>query len=169
MINGNSHAVHNLYFESSAVIITLILLGKTLEENSKSKTGNAIKALIELSPDTATVISEGNEIEVFVDNVVVSDIVVVKPGGKIPVDGEIIEGQTSIDESMLTGESIPVEKKIGDTVIGGSININGLIKFRATKVGEDTTLSQIIKLVEQAQGSVITSYSIHYTKLYDVP
>lgn len=153
ILSGNKHAVHSLYFESTAVIITLVLLGKTLESKSKNKTGNAIKALIELSPKMATIIVEDKELEVLIDNVVVNDIVLVRPGEKIPVDGIIIHGSSSVDESMLTGESLPVDKNIGDSVTGGSINKNGMIVFKATKVGNDTTLSQIIKLVEDAQGT----------------
>lgn len=150
---GHHHFVHDLYFESAAIIITLILLGKTLETVSKGKTSEAIKKLMGLAPKTATVIHDGIEIEIPIDEVEVGDIIIVKPGEKIPVDGVVIKGYTSVDESMLTGESIPVEKSIGDKVTGGSINKNGSIKFKAEKVGKDTTLSQIIKLVEEAQGS----------------
>jgi len=153
IINGNFAAVENLYFESAGVIITLILLGKSLEAVSKSKTSEAIKKLIGLAPKTAFVLQNGNEIEIPIDEVEISDIILVKPGGKIPVDGEVIEGHTAIDESMLTGESMPVDKKAGDKVFAASINTNGVIKFRATKVGGDTALAQIIKLIEDAQGS----------------
>lgn len=153
IIGGDNSHVDLLYFESASMIITLVLLGKLLEVNSKGKTGEAIKKLMGLSPKTAIVIRDGKEIEISIDDVIVGDTVVVKPGSKIPVDGEVIEGYTSVDESMLTGESIPVEKKAGDKVTGASINKNGLIKFKATKVGKDTTLSQIIALVEEAQGS----------------
>jgi Cu+-exporting ATPase len=145
--------VHDLYFETAGVIITLILLGKSLEAVSKGKTSEAIKRLMGLAPKTATVIQNDQEISIPIDEVEVGDIVVVKPGEKIPVDGEVIEGLTSVDESMLTGESIPVEKKPGDKVFGASLNKNGSIRFTATRVGSDTALSQIIKLVEQAQGS----------------
>jgi len=151
--SGNAAYVHDLYFESAAVIITLILLGKYLEGRSKGKTSEAIKKLMGLAPKTAIVIREGQEIQIPVEEVEVGDRIVVKPGARIPVDGEIIEGETFIDESMLTGESIPVEKKKGDPVIGGSINKYGTFQFRATKVGSDTVLAQIIKLVEEAQGS----------------
>lgn len=151
--SGDLTQVHHLYFESTAIIISLVLLGKLLEANSKGKTGEAIKKLMGLAPKTATVIRNGSELEIPIDDVIVGDIIIVKPGYKIPVDGEIIEGYTSVDESMLTGESIPVEKKAGDHVTGASINKNGFIKFKATKVGKDTVLSQIIKLVEEAQGS----------------
>ncbi len=151
---GNSHAVHNLYIESVGMIITLILLGKTLEARSKAKTNDAIKKLMGLVPKTALVIDEnGNEREIPVDDVTVGDIIVVKPGSKIPVDGIIIDGKTSVDESMLTGESMPVSKKVGDKLTGASINKNGTVKFKAEKVGKDTALAGIIKLVEEAQGS----------------
>lgn len=150
---GNIEYVHRLYFESSAVILTLITLGKYLEAVTKGKTSEAIKKLMNLTPKTAVVIRENQEITISVDEVETQDIVVIKPGERLPVDGIIVEGITSIDESMLTGESIPVEKNKDDKVIGGSINKNGYIKYRATKVGKDTTLAQIIKLVEEAQGT----------------
>lgn len=143
----------NLYFEASAVIITLILLGKYLEAVAKGKTSESIKKLMGLQPKTSRVERDGKEIDIPIEEVLVGDIVIVRPGEKIPVDGEIIEGSSSIDESMLTGESLPVEKKAGDTVIGATINKFGAIKFRATKVGKDTALAQIIKMVEDAQGS----------------
>ncbi len=151
--NGNTEFAGDLYFETAGVIITLILLGKYLEGISKGKTSDAIKKLMGLSPKTATVIRDNEEKSVPIDDVQVGDIVIVKPGEKIPVDGTIVKGNSSVDESMLTGESIPVEKNIGDKVIGASINKQGLIHFEATKVGNDTTLAQIIKLVEDAQGS----------------
>lgn len=147
-----SYAMH-LYFESVAVILTLITLGKYLESVSKGKTSQAIKALMGLAPKTATIVRDGRELTVPIEEVIKGDIVIVKPGEKLPVDGEVIEGTTSIDESMLTGESIPVEKTIGSSVIGASINKTGFIKYKATKVGKDTALSQIVKLVEEAQGS----------------
>lgn len=150
---GKMEYAMDLYFESAATIITLILLGKYLEARTKGKTSEAIKKLVELTPKNARIINEGRELEIPIEEVEVSDIVVVRPGERIPVDGVVIEGFTSIDESMLTGESIPVEKRVGDNVIGASINKNGLIKFKATRVGKDTTLAQIIKLVEAAQGS----------------
>jgi Cu+-exporting ATPase len=146
------YAMH-LYFESAAVILTLITLGKYLEAVSKGRTSQAIKALMGLAPKTATVIRNGSEVVIPVEEVIVQDIVLVKPGEKLPVDGEVIEGSTAIDESMLTGESIPVEKSIGSSVIGASINKTGFIKYKATKVGKDTALAQIVKLVEDAQGS----------------
>jgi Cu+-exporting ATPase len=144
---------HDLYFESAGVILTLITLGKYLESVAKGKTSEAIKKLMGLAPKTAVVIREGREEEISIDEVEVDEVVLVKPGEKIPVDGEVVEGVTSIDESMLTGESMPVEKTIGDKVIGASINKNGSIKYRATRVGKDTALAQIVKLVEDAQGS----------------
>lgn len=153
IIQGDHMAVDSLYYETAGVIITLILLGKSLEAVSKGKTSEAIKKLMGLAPKTAIVIQDGNEIEVPIDEVEPGDIILVRPGEKIPVDGEIIEGNTSIDEAMLTGESLPVDKKPGDRVYAASINKNGMIKFRATKVGADTALAQIIKLVEDAQGS----------------
>lgn len=150
--NPHDYAMH-LYFESIATILTLITLGKYLEAVSKGKTSEAIKKLMGLAPKVATVIRDNKEMQVSIEDVEISDIVIVKPGEKIPVDGEVIEGITSVDESMLTGESIPVEKVTGSTVIGASINKNGFIKYKATKVGQDTALAQIIKLVEDAQGS----------------
>ena len=151
ILNGNFE--FELYFESAAIILTLITLGKYMEIVSKGKTSEAIKKLMGLSPKQATVIRDGKEYLMPIDEVEVDDVVLVKPGEKIPVDGVVTEGVTFVDESMLTGESIPVEKKIGDTVIGASINKNGSIKYQVTKVGEDTALAQIIKLVENAQGS----------------
>lgn len=150
---GNFQAVHSLYFESAGVIITLILLGKMLEAVSKGKTGEAIKKLMGLAPKTAFVIQNGAETEIPVEEVEIGDIIIVKPGAKIPVDGVVIEGHTAIDESMLTGESMPMDKKAGDKVYAASLNTTGTVKFRAEKVGSDTALAQIIKLVEQAQGS----------------
>ena len=140
-----------LYYESCAIIIALIMLGKYLEGRSKSKTSEAIKSLLELQAKIAIIEVDGQEKEVEIDKVRVGDIVIVKPGQKIPVDGSVIFGSTSIDESMLTGESIPVEKTVGDPVTGASVNKNGYIKFKVEKVGKDTTLSQIIRLVEEAQ------------------
>lgn len=153
ILAGNSHAVEELYFETAGVIITLILLGKSLEAVSKGKTSEAIKKLMGLAPKTAIVIQGEQEVEVPIDEVEPGDVILVRPGEKIPVDGVVIDGHTAIDESMLTGESIPVEKKAGDKVYAGSINTNGLIRFHATKVGDDTALAQIIKLVEDAQNS----------------
>lgn len=151
--SGEAHYAMDLYFESAAVIITLITLGKYLEAVSKGKTSEAIKKLMGLAPKTAIILRENKEVEIPIDEVEVGDVIVVKPGEKMPVDGVVLEGTTSVDESMLTGESIPVEKHAGDPIIGASINKNGTILYKATKVGKDTALSQIIKLVEDAQGS----------------
>ena len=150
-ITGMHH--HQLYYESAGIIIALILLGKYFESRSKGKTSEAIKKLMGLQPKTAILIINGTEVETPIDEVMVGDIILVKPGEKIPVDGTVIEGNTSVDESMLTGESIPVEKNVGSKVTGASINKNGSIKFRAEKVGSDTALAQIVKLVEDAQGT----------------
>ncbi|MGM9974851.1 MAG: heavy metal translocating P-type ATPase [Clostridiaceae bacterium] len=150
---GHDHYAHDMYFESAATILTLITLGKYLEAVTKGKTSEAIKKLMGLAPKNASVIRDGQELIIPIDEVEVGDIVIVKPGEKLPVDGEVVEGLTSIDEAMLTGESIPVEKSPGSKVYGASINKNGSIKYRATKVGKDTALAQIIKLVEDAQGS----------------
>lgn len=150
---GEFAAVNNLYFETAAVILTLIQLGKTLETVSRGKTSEAIKKLMGLAPKTAIVIQGDTQIEIPVEELEAGDIVLVRPGEKVAVDGEVVEGHTSIDESMLTGESMPVEKNVGDPVVGASLNKTGSILFKATRVGQDTTLSQIIRLVEQAQGS----------------
>lgn len=143
----------HVYYETAAVIITLIKLGKFLEARAKGRTSEAIKKLMGLRAKTARVIRDGTEAEVAIDDVRVGDVVLVKPGEKIPVDGVVIEGRSAVDESMLTGESLPVEKKQGDAVIGATLNKLGLLKFEATKVGKETALAQIIKLVEDAQGS----------------
>ncbi|WP_313569200.1 heavy metal translocating P-type ATPase [Acetoanaerobium noterae] len=153
IIGGEHDYAMDLYFESAAVILTLITLGKYLEALSKGKTSEAIKKLMGLQPKTAIIIKDGKEVEVSIDEVEVGDIILVKPGEKMPVDGVVVDGITSVDESMLTGESIPVEKHVGDNITGASINKNGSIKYKATKVGRDTALAQIIKLVEDAQGS----------------
>ncbi|MGL4990218.1 MAG: heavy metal translocating P-type ATPase [Sarcina sp.] len=150
---GNAHFAHNLYFESAAVIIAFVSLGKFLESVAKGKTSDAIKKLMGLAPKTAVILTNGSEQVVSIDDVRVGDLIVVKPGEKLPVDGEVIEGKTSIEESMLTGESIPAEKNIGSKVYGASINKNGRIVYKATKVGKDTVISQIVKLVKDAQGS----------------
>lgn len=143
----------HVYFETSAVIITLIKLGKYLEARAKGRTSEAIKKLMGLRAKTARVIRDAQEIEISTDEVIVGDVVIVKPGEKFPVDGVVIEGRSSVDESMLTGESLPVEKSPGSTIIGATLNKLGLIKFEATKVGKETALAQIIRLVEDAQGS----------------
>jgi len=142
-----------LYFDTSAMIITLILLGRFLETRARGQTSEAIKKLIGLNPKTALVSRDGEEREISVEDVQVGDLVLVRPGERVPVDGIIREGYSSIDESMITGESIPLEKKVGDEVIGASINKTGSFKFEATRVGKDTTLAQIIRLVDEAQGS----------------
>lgn len=143
----------DLYFETSAILITLIILGKLLEATAKGRTSEAIKALMGLQAKTARVLREGQETDIPVDAVLAGDVVVVRPGEKIPVDGVILEGTSTLDESMLTGESLPVDKKPGDQVVGASINKLGTFKFRATKVGKDTALAQIVRVVEEAQGS----------------
>ncbi|MDF2923970.1 MAG: heavy metal translocating P-type ATPase [Paenibacillaceae bacterium] len=145
--------MRNIYFEASAVIITLILLGKYLEAVAKGRTSKAIRSLMELEAKTARVIRGGGELQIPVSEVQVDELIVVTPGGKIPVDGIITEGRSSVDESMLTGESIPVEKGEGDTVIGASINLHGTFKFRAAKVGAETFLARIIHMTEAAQNS----------------
>ncbi len=153
LAQGDMHAAHNLYFESSAVIIALITVGKYLEARSKNRTGDAIRRLIDLTPKTATVIINGVEHETPIDLVKLNDLVVIKPGTSIPVDGTVVSGRSSVNESMLTGESVPVDKGEGDKVFAASMNSNGLLIIKTTGVGEDTALSRIIKLVEQAQGS----------------
>ena len=150
---GNLHAVHYLYFESAGIIITLILLGRLLEAISKARTGDAIVKLMDLAPKTALVARGGAETEVPVSEVAIGDVIVVKPGARIPVDGAVLDGATSVDESMLTGESMPVDKKAGDAVFAATMNTTGTVRFRAEKIGRDTVLAQIIKLVEEAQGS----------------
>jgi Cu+-exporting ATPase len=143
----------DVYFDTSAAIIVLILLGRFLEARAKGRTSEAIKKLIGLQPKTARVLRNGNEVDIPVEEVTPGDLVIVRPGEKIPVDGSVREGYSSVDESMVTGESLPVEKKAGDTVIGATMNKTGTFKFEATKVGRDTVLSQIIRLVQEAQGS----------------
>ncbi|MBP3041531.1 copper-translocating P-type ATPase [Bacillaceae bacterium Marseille-Q3522] len=149
---GNAHA-EGLYFETSAILITLIILGKFFEAKAKGRSSEAIKKLMGLQAKTANILRNGVEMEIPLEEVKAGDILYVKPGEKIPVDGEIVEGRTALDESMITGESVPVDKTVGDTVIGATINKNGFIKMKTTKVGKDTALAQIIKVVEEAQGS----------------
>jgi len=149
---GHGHP-EGLYFETSAILITLIILGKLFETKAKGRSSEAIKKLMGLQAKTAVVIRDGEQMEIPLEEVLTGEVLLVKPGEKIPVDGEIIEGQSAIDESMLTGESIPVDKQAGDTVIGATINKNGFLKLKATKVGKETALAQIIKVVEEAQGS----------------
>ncbi len=146
-------ATHEVFFDTAAFIISLILLGRYFEERAKGRASEAIRRLMDMAPKKATVIRDGQEVEIPVELVTLDDIVVVRPGEKVPVDGLILEGSSSLDESMLTGESMPVEKGEGDEVIGATMNRSGMLKFRATKVGKDTTLSQIINLVEEAQQS----------------
>src|SRR5699024_1663079 len=152
-MNAGSVGEPELYFEASAVIITLILLGKLFEVRAKGKTSQAIQKLLGLQAKTARVVRDGMEQEIPIEEVLEGDKIIVRPGEKIPVDGEIIEGQSAIDESMLTGESIPIDKVAGDTVIGATINKNGSLQINATNVGKDTALAQIVKVVEDAQGS----------------
>ncbi|MCL2094467.1 MAG: heavy metal translocating P-type ATPase, partial [Treponema sp.] len=153
IFQGHAEAVDLLYFETAGVIFALVLLGKALEALSKGKTNEAIKKLMGLAPKTALVIREGVETEIPIQEVKAGDIVAVRPGGKIPVDGRVIQGHSAVDESMLTGESMPVDKKAGDPVYGATINTTGALQFRAEKVGSGTALAQIIKLVEDAQMS----------------
>lgn len=153
IIMAGEHHSAQLYFETSAVLITLILLGKLFEARAKGRSSEAIKKLMGLQAKTALVIRNETEVEIPLEEVVTGEIILVKPGEKIPVDGEVIEGNTAVDESMLTGESIPVDKTIGDTLFGSTINKNGFLKMKATKIGRDTALAQIIKVVEDAQGS----------------
>ncbi|MBT2728014.1 copper-translocating P-type ATPase [Bacillus sp. ISL-75] len=151
-IGSDAHMVE-LYFETSAVLITLIILGKLFEAKAKGRSSEAIKKLMGLQAKTATVLRDGQELNLPIEEVIAGDIVYVKPGEKVPVDGVIFEGRSALDESMITGESIPVDKTVGDAVIGSTINKNGFLKVKATKVGKDTALAQIIKVVEEAQGS----------------
>jgi len=150
---GSTLGQHEVYFESSAVIITLILLGKLLEAKAKGRASEAIRKLIGLQVKTARVVRDNQEMDIPIEEVTVGDVVIVRPGERIPVDGIVLEGYSSVDEAMLTGESIPVDKKVGDEVIGSTINKYGAFRFRATKVGKDTALAQIIRIVEEAQGS----------------
>ena len=150
---GHHAFVHQLYFESVAVIITLVLLGKYLESSAKGRTSQAIQSLLELVPSQATVIRYGEAVTIDTEDIRVGDIIRIKPGERMPVDGLVTEGQTFVDESMMTGESVPIEKKVGDTITSATINQNGSIDYQATRVGSDTTLAQIVRLVEEAQGS----------------
>ncbi|RSJ56967.1 Copper-exporting P-type ATPase A [Streptococcus gordonii] len=150
---GHHPFVHQLYFESVAVIITLILLGKYLESSAKGRTSQAIQSLLELVPSQATVIRYGEAVTIDTEDIRVGDIIRIKPGERMPVDGLVTDGQTFVDESMMTGESVPIEKKVGDIITSATINQNGSIDYQATRVGSDTTLAQIVRLVEEAQGS----------------
>lgn len=151
-IPSNKHAVDQLYYESAAIVVTLVMLGKYLESRSKGKTSEAIRKLMELAPDIAVLLKDGKEQEVPVEQVQAGDLILVRPGSKVPLDGIVRQGVSSVDESMLTGESIPVEKEPGDEVIGGSMNYNGAMQVTVSRVGSDTTLAKIIKLMEDAQG-----------------
>ena len=144
--------VHNLYYESAAVVVTLVMLGKYMESRSKGKTSEAIRKLMELAPDTAIVIRDGEQKEVPVEQVSLGEWILIKPGSRIPLDGVVVEGSTSVDESMLTGESIPVEKGVDDEIIGGSVNYHGAVTVKVTRVGSDTTLAKIVRMMEDAQG-----------------
>ncbi|KAA0963187.1 copper-translocating P-type ATPase [Streptococcus cristatus] len=150
---GHHAFIHQLYFESVAVIIALVLLGKYLESSAKGRTSQAIQSLLELVPSQATVIRYGEAVMIDTEDIRVGDIIRIKPGERMPVDGLVTEGQTFVDESMMTGESVPIEKKVGDTITSATINQNGSIDYQATRVGSDTTLAQIVSLVEEAQGS----------------
>ena len=150
---GHHPFVHQLYFESVAVIIALVLLGKYLESSAKGRTSQAIQSLLELVPSQATVIRYGEAVTIDTEDIRVGDIIRIKPGERMPVDGLVTEGQTFVDESMMTGESVPIEKKVGDTITSATINQNGSIDYQASRVGSDTTLAQIVRLVEEAQGS----------------
>lgn len=150
---GHHTFVHQLYFESVGVIITLVLLGKYLEDNAKGRTSQAIQSLMSLVPNQATVIRYGEVVTIDTEDIKVGDIVRIKPGERMPVDGVVISGQTYVDESMMTGESVPVEKNVGDVITSATMNQTGSIDYKATKVSSDTTLAQIVHLVEEAQGS----------------
>ena len=149
---SNPMAAHQLYYESAAVVVTLVMVGKYMEGRSKGKTSEAIRKLMELAPDTAVLLENGSEHEVATETVAVGQHILIKPGSRVPLDGRVVEGSSSVDESMLTGESIPVEKAAGDEVIGGSVNYNGAMEIEVTRVGGDTTLSKIVRMMEDAQG-----------------
>ena len=150
-LSFNPHAVHNLYFESSAVVVALVMLGKFFERRSKAKTAKALEKLMELAPDTAVLFKDGKEYEIPTAEIKVGDILLIKAGAKIPLDSVVTDGESSVNEAMLTGESLPVDKRVGDKVFGGSVNLDGVLYVKVTHVGEDTTLSKIIKFVEEAQ------------------
>lgn len=150
-LSNNPHAVHNLYYESSAVVIALVMLGKFFERNSKAKTAKALEKLMELAPDTAVLVKDGREYEIPTSEIKAGNTLLIKAGAKIPLDGIVIDGESSVNESMLTGESLPVDKIIGDKVFAGSVNFEGALYIEVTKIGDDTTLSKIIKFVEEAQ------------------
>ena len=144
--------IRDRYYESAAVVVTLVMLGKYMESRSKGKTSEAIRKLMELAPDTAVLYEDGMEREVETSSVTLGQHILIKPGSRIPLDGILVQGSSSVDESMLTGESVPVEKQVGDRVIGGSMNYNGAMEVEVTHVGSDTMLSKIIHLIEDAQG-----------------
>ncbi len=150
-LTNNPHAVHNLYYESSAVVVALVMLGKFFERKSKAKTAKALEKLMELAPDTALLFKDGREYEIPTAEIKVGDILVIKSGAKIPLDSEVIDGTSTVNEAMLTGESMPIDKKQGDRVYGGSVNLDGVLYVKVTHVGQDTTLAKIIKFVEEAQ------------------
>ena len=152
LIPSDASYVHNLYYESAATVVTLVMVGKYMEGRSKNKTSEAIRKLMELAPDTAIVIRKGEQIEVPIEQVLRGELILIRPGSRIPLDGIVVEGTTSVDESMLTGESIPVEKEVDDEVIGGSVNFQGAVVVKVTRVGSDTTLAKIVKMMEDAQG-----------------
>ena len=152
LIRTDGTAVHNLYYESAAIVVTLVMVGKYMEGRSKNKTKDAIRKLMELAPDTACVLRDGEQTEVPVDQVREGELILIRPGDKVPLDGTITEGRTTVDESMLTGESIPVEKEARSEVIGGSVNYQGAVTVKVTRVGADTTLAKIVKMMEDAQG-----------------
>ncbi len=152
LVPDNPHCVHNLYYESAAIVVTLVMVGKYMEGRSKKKTSEAIRRLMELAPDTAIVLRNGEQVEVPVEQIAIGEQILMKPGSRIPLDGVVVDGNTSVDESMLTGESIPVEKTVGDEMIGGSINYQGAVTVEVTRVGADTTLAKIVKMMEDAQG-----------------
>ncbi len=151
-IPGDATAVHNLYYESAAVVVTLVMVGKYAESRSKNKTSEAIRKLMALVPDTAIVIRDSKHIELPVEEVQKEEVILIKPGSRVPLDGVVLSGSTSIDESMLTGESIPVDKTVGDEVIGGSVNYQGAVTVEVTRTGTDTTLAKIVRMMEDAQG-----------------
>lgn len=152
LVADNPHQLHHLYYESATMVLTFVMTGKYLEEKSKKKTGSAITALMELTPPTAFLLKNGNPVEVPAEQLVVGDLILVKPGSRIPADGEVVQGSGGVDESMLTGESLPVEKVIGCAVTGGSMNLNGVLQIRVSRVGKDSTLARIIAFMEEAQG-----------------
>ena len=152
LVADNPHQLHHLYYESATMVVTFVMTGKYLEEKSKKKTGSAITALMELTPPTAFLLKNGNPVEVPAEQLAVGDLIVVKPGSRIPADGEVVQGASGVDESMLTGESLPVEKVMGSTVTGGSMNLNGVLQIRVSRVGKDSTLARIVAFMEEAQG-----------------